>query len=199
MPSIFEADRKGRLIHVPLLALHAGLDGQHAFWETHGDFIFVDHKRCAVIKSGLIFDGASVPKLIYPLLKCNARDLVMPAIPHDGGYRLDQVLFDRRTNMPWEYDDEDDLRYQWDKIFRKCCALYNIRESDQRKIFYGVRVGGGGSFHQKRTTWRPGDDEIDWSVVPSLSPAADLVPDLEASASPCQQDPECENHSEDHE
>lgn len=197
MTHSFEADRKGRILQVPLLALHAGRDGEHAFWETRGNFLFVDQKRYAFIRSGLIFDGASVPKLILPLLHCNSRDLLIPSIPHDGGYRIDQVLLDRRTSLPYAVDDDDDLRYQWDKIFKKCCALYNLRASDCAKAFYGVRVGGSSSFHQKHTGWRPGEALIDSTL--SLHPLAELLADSDAHPSPGEADREKGDHSDDNE
>lgn len=105
---------------------------------------WVDATRWIEIPAGFLFDGASVPNILYPLLDATPLDLIIPGALHDYAYRLDalQIGLDPKVIKGFTRDEADELLCD-------AAAFCGVSGSDQRKLYYGARVGGESSYAQK--------------------------------------------------
>lgn len=96
-------------------------------------------------------DGASVPAALWFVLSDEATPLrlLTMGLAHDAAYRSDCSWTLRDGSLrPIARPEADDLA--------EALALWSgAAWLDGRKIRYGLGVGGGGSWHQKRLDWRP--------------------------------------------
>ena len=100
--------------------------------------------RWVQIPAGFVFDGASVPNTLYPLLDATALDLIIPGALHDYAYRQDALqirIADQRIR--------GFTRLDADELFREVCRHCGFGLMDVAKLYYGVRAGGESSYAQK--------------------------------------------------
>lgn len=117
-------------------------------------WIYEDHKRYFELPTGMVFDGASVPNQLWPILDATALDLIVPGGFHDGAYRDDVVILDPRDGNPRGRKGVD-MREDADKILSKLCQYWGCDWDDTKKIYYGVRFGGRWSYQKKSLLWEP--------------------------------------------
>lgn len=71
-----------------------------------------------VIPKGFIFDGASIPRPLWPLLSPIGL-LLIPGLIHDFGYRYDYLwVFPKHGGKPWRFRHKAGQKY-WDKAFMR--------------------------------------------------------------------------------
>lgn len=99
---------------------------------------------------GFVFDGASVPNILYPVLDATPLDLIIPGACHDYLYRRDAKVIEVPGGQVRgiERDEADD-------VLRDVCKYVEVDWDDRQKIFFGVRAGGWASFQKKTVDWRP--------------------------------------------
>ena len=102
------------------------------------------------IPTGFTFDGASVPKPLWPLLDANWIDLLIPGLVHDYCYRSDAKAISVPSGELRAIE-----RDEADEVIRDVAAYLGVNEADQDRIFFAVRVGGWASFRKKKVDWRP--------------------------------------------
>lgn len=102
------------------------------------------------VPTGFIFDGASVPNLLYPVLSATPLDLIIPGTCHDYLYRKDAKVIEVPSGKLRSVDREEA-----DDVLKDVCKYVGVDKDDREKIFFGVRVGGWASFRKKKVTWRP--------------------------------------------
>ena len=99
---------------------------------------------------GFICDGASVPNLLWSVLDSTPLDLLLAGIGHDFPYRRDGEVWDLETGQRRLLSREEA-----DELLIRICTYLDVSWFDRQKIFYGIRVGGSGNFHQKSVNWNP--------------------------------------------
>ena len=117
-------------------------------------WIYEDQKRYFELPTGMVFDGASVPNLVWPILDATALDLLVPGGFHDGAYRDDVVIIDPRDGSLREREGVG-MREDADKVLSKLCQYWGCDWDDTKKIYYGVRIGGGRAYQKKPLLWLP--------------------------------------------
>ena len=98
-----------------------------------------------MIPAGFLFDGASVPNALYPVIDATALDLIIPGALHDYAYRLDALQIRIGSK-----DIRGFTRWEADELFREVAEFCGIGALDCAKLYYGVRMGGGSSYARKR-------------------------------------------------
>jgi hypothetical protein len=99
---------------------------------------------------GFVFDGASVPNVLYPVLGATPLDLIIPGACHDYLYRKDATVIEVPSGEVRAVD-----RDEADEVLRDVCKYVGVEKSDRDKIFFGVRTAGWPSFRRKKVSWRP--------------------------------------------
>lgn len=75
-------------------------------------------RQTILIPAGFVFDGASVPRLLWPLLSPTGV-LLVPGLIHDYGYRLGHLLVADRESRTVEELYTGVSRHFWDSIFQE--------------------------------------------------------------------------------
>lgn len=100
------------------------------------------------VPAGMFFD-TSVPNVLWAVLDAPPAQLDTMGRFHDAAYRID---------ASWELADgslRPITREAADDMAEAIARWSGASWLDGRKIRYGLGVGGGGSWHQKRLAWRP--------------------------------------------
>lgn len=86
-------------------------------WEVAEDWEYtLPDNTNVVIPKGFIFDGASIPRILWSLLSPSGL-LLIPGLIYDFGYRYDYLWTYDENGNPVKYKINNG-RKNWDKIFR---------------------------------------------------------------------------------
>jgi hypothetical protein len=99
---------------------------------------------------GFVFDGASVPNILYPVLSATPLDLIIPGACHDYLYRKDATAIDVPSGKVRSVE-----RDEADAVMKDVCKYVGVDKADCDKIFFGIRAGGWPSFRKRKVAWRP--------------------------------------------
>jgi hypothetical protein len=114
------------------------------------DPITIENKKTKerlVLPAGTLSDGSSVPGPLWGALDANPADLLLPGFVHDFAYR---------RGAKWRKPGGETRainRYEADLLHIAVSRLLRVRKSDQAKIFYALRVGGGFAFRNRDVGW----------------------------------------------
>jgi hypothetical protein len=98
-----------------------------------------------LIPEGFIYDGASVPRLFWPLLPPDGI-LLVPALPHDFGYVYDCLInYKDRTVV---HDGAG--RAFWDKLFREMAVATNGMPVLSSVSYVGLATGSWIPWRRRR-------------------------------------------------
>jgi hypothetical protein len=100
-----------------------------------------------IVPAGTLSDGSSVPGILWGGLDADPADLLLPGFAHDFAYRRGA-----RWRLPGGGTREID-RYEADLLHIAVSRLLRVKKSDQAKIFYALRLGGGSSFQKRDVGW----------------------------------------------
>lgn len=92
-------------------------------------------------------DGSSVPGVLWGALDATPADLLLPGFAHDHAYR---------KGAKWKKPNGGTRtigRYEADLVHIAICRVLKVKKSDQEKIFYALRVGGGFAFRTRSVGW----------------------------------------------
>lgn len=92
-------------------------------WEVTNDYLlFVPHlNKTILIPKGFIFDAASVPRLLWPIINPTGTALI-PSMIHDLAYKYDCLLDSNKQKITIH---EKDHRKVFDKLFRDIGVYVN--------------------------------------------------------------------------
>ncbi len=125
-------------------------DNPHALIRLTMPLVWRDHKRLVRVKLGFVCDGASVPPKIWGIIDATWLDLLIAALLHDKLYRIGAQILDLGTNSMRVFDREEA-----DKVLSKAAQMAGCDWDDAKKVYWGVRMGGGSSWQQKSEFWTP--------------------------------------------
>ena len=100
-----------------------------------------------VLPAGTLSDGSSVPGALWGALDATPADLLLPGFVHDYAYR---------KGAKWKKPGGGTRkisRYEADLLHIAVSRLMKVKKSDQEKIFFALRVGGGFAYHDKTVPW----------------------------------------------
>jgi hypothetical protein len=100
-----------------------------------------------VLPAGLLSDGSSVPGVLWGALDADPVDLLLPGFAHDFAYRRGAKL--RKPGGGTRAIN----RYEADLLHIAVDRLFRVKKSDQAKIFFALRVGGGFAFQNRDVNW----------------------------------------------
>ncbi len=142
---------------VPKVAVQAGCfelkrrtSGQKHVLFRLLDPIAIENKRTGeqlVLPAGTLSDGSSVPGPLWGALDASPVDLTLPGFAHDFAYR---------RGAKWRASGgaaRSINRYEADLLHIAVDRLLRVKKSDQAKIFYALRVGGGFAFRRRDVDW----------------------------------------------
>lgn len=132
-----------RLLEAPSLTV-INEPGSPTLLRLNAPLRWVDAERWIEIPAGFLFDGASVPNILYPVLDASPLDLIIPGALHDYAYRFDALQIRLDTSRILGF-----TRLEADELLRDVAEFCGVGASDRRKLYYGVRVGGEDSYAQK--------------------------------------------------
>lgn len=109
-------------------------------WEVTEDYIlFVPHlDRTLLIPKGFIFDGASVPRLLWPIINPTGV-LLIGSLVHDFGYRYNCLLDENRNII---FDREKDQRKFFDEQIRDINIYVNGASFMNKAAWAALRAFG---------------------------------------------------------
>ena len=85
-------------------------------WRVEEAFVYQYKGKRYAIHAGFIFDGASIPKLLWALVSPSGL-LLIPGLIHDYGYRYNGIyVIDDYGNAVW--DESLSTQQEWDQLFR---------------------------------------------------------------------------------
>jgi hypothetical protein len=100
-----------------------------------------------LLPAGILSDGSSVPGALWGALDAEPADLLLPGFAHDYAYR---------KGAKWRKPGGGTRvfnRYEADLLHIAVSRLMKVKKSDQAKIFYALRVGGGFAYRQRDVGW----------------------------------------------
>ena len=143
------------LRHAPQLVMRSARDTgrRHALIEVVDEPLVWADPDAGIwfeVPVGFVFDGASVPNILYPVIDATPLDLIIPGACHDYLYRSDAKVIEVPGGgvRNVERDEADD-------VLRDVCKYVGVDWDDRQKIYFGVRAGGWASFQKKEVLWRP--------------------------------------------
>ena len=104
-----------------------------------------------VLPAGTLSDGSSVPGALWGALDADPADLLLPGFAHDYAYR---------KGAKWKKASGGTRvikRYEADLLHIAVSRVLRVKKSDQAKIFYALRVGGGFAFRNRSVGWNGQD------------------------------------------
>ena len=114
--------------------------GERLFFACH-ELVFEDGDEVTVIPAGFLSDGLSIPKLIQPLINTPAApQWIVAGFYHDWLYKL--------------HPNKTVTRKEADLKFLEVMRELGVGWMRRRTIFYGVRLGGRGSWNKKFPRFR---------------------------------------------
>ncbi|MCP4570574.1 MAG: DUF1353 domain-containing protein [FCB group bacterium] len=150
-------------------------------WEIYEDWTYQPFgKPIIVIPAPFIFDGASIPRILWPLLS-PVGVLLIPAIIHDYGYKYNHLwthapIQPQATGEAWPMWTHAPIQPQatgeawpthpegrglvhlwaerdqkfWDKLFRAVSIEVNGMKTVSDAAYWAVRLGGGMAWKRYR-------------------------------------------------
>jgi len=110
-------------------------------WEMTADWRFVLHDKTEiVIPKGFIFDGASVPKLLWAILSPVGL-LFIPGLIHDYSYKYNCLIQQDDEGNKTLYQNRAGKWY-WDKLFLKTAIQLNGFTFIDLLAWLALTVGG---------------------------------------------------------
>jgi len=100
-----------------------------------------------LLAAGTLSDGSSVPGVLWGALDAHPADLLAPGFAHDYAYR---------KGAKWKKPGGGTRvfnRYEADLLHIAVCRVMKVKKSDQAKIFYALRVGGGFFWRRLTVPW----------------------------------------------
>jgi len=86
-------------------------------WRVEEAFIYEFQGKRYAISAGFVFDGASIPKVLWAIISPVGL-LLVPGLIHDYGYRYNGIyVLDDDGNPVW--DDSLSTQQEWDKLFKE--------------------------------------------------------------------------------
>lgn len=110
-------------------------------WELVEDFAYTSTtlRHSILVPAPFIFDGASVPRPLWPFLDPTGL-LFLGALVHDFGYRYRGLLLRTRPTLPWQF--ERLTRSEIDETMRVIVCEVNDMSGMAGIANAAVRVGG---------------------------------------------------------
>lgn len=110
------------------------------------DFEFDGRIETIFIKKGFVFDGASVPRFLWPILLPTGI-LLIPGLVHDHGYRHWTIRVINKNGG--EYKLWCNKRAFWDKMFRDMSIEVNGCKVVSYAAWAGIRAFGWMSWRKE--------------------------------------------------
>lgn len=109
-------------------------------WEVTEDyFLYVPHlDKTILVPKGFVFDAASVPRALWPLINPTGV-LLIGSLIHDFGYKYNCLLDENRNII---FDDEEDSRYFFDEQIRDINIYVNGASFMNKAAWVALRVFG---------------------------------------------------------
>ncbi|WP_448548380.1 DUF1353 domain-containing protein [Thalassotalea fusca] len=117
-------------------------------WRVEEAFIFEFNGKRYAISAGFIFDGASIPKILWAIISPVGL-LLVPGLIHDYGYRYNGIyVLDEDGNPVW--DDSLTTQKEWDQLFSQIGNEVNRMPILNALAGAGLWLGGFKAWN----TWR---------------------------------------------
>ena len=106
-----------------------------------------------VIPKGFIFDGASIPKVLWGVLSPTGL-LFIPGLIHDFGYRYDYLWALDSSGSVYKYD-ENSGQVHWDLLFREVGMEVNGMAIIDKIAWFTLVIFGGWAWEDNRKRKEP--------------------------------------------
>ncbi|WP_448566430.1 DUF1353 domain-containing protein [Thalassotalea ganghwensis] len=117
-------------------------------WRLEEAFVYEYRGKRYAIHAGFVFDGASIPKVLWALISPVGL-LLIPGLIHDYGYRYNGIyVIDDDGNVNW--DTSLSTQQQWDQLFRDIGDEVNQMPVLNALAEFGLWLGGFKAWD----TWR---------------------------------------------
>lgn len=119
-------------------------------WELLENWHYVYQGHEYVIPKGFVFDGASIPRLLWVFLSPTGL-LLIPGLIHDYGYRY-QYLWEVDKDSPTGYKKSLEMRNhkEWDKLFHEVSKEVNEMAIISGLAYVALWVFGGFAWASNR-------------------------------------------------
>ena len=132
-----------------------------------------------VIPKGFLFDGASIPKMLWFLLSPTGL-LLIPGLIHDYAYRYDYLWAINDKGEAYQYQYGNGREY-WDLLFKDVATEVNQLPALNALAWFALVLGGKSAWNDNRLR-----NEAD--LVPNLPLAPDLMVPVASSVAATETD-----------
>lgn len=129
--------------NIPETELHTYFDEEadERIFYACTDLLFDDGDLCIKVPANFLSDGLSVPKMFQGFISASPR-YILAGVLHDWLYKITKLKM---------------MRKEADKIFLKWLKIYGVGLVKRQAIYWGVRIGGRGSWQKLPPSYYTGE------------------------------------------